>query len=392
MFKKINWKQPKYLLPAIIFLPLLFIGYQVCSLFSDSGDDTEQAVVTEGINTDLPEINQEKTKIKGKYASMLEGFGKVQDYTGVDVVEKEEETSLVDVQAVYDDAEKRRIDSLNNINQLKAEELRERMERERAKRNRKQNEFDDDQRIRERQREMDQLEKQMRMIQQVANGEKIMTEEEKAAERRAALLRERELEEQKRRQDSVRLAEAPRTVTKAGMSGEEYFNTITADEPQPNLIKARIDELVKVKDGSRIRIRLSEDVEIDGEILRKGSYLYAMVTGFTAQRVNARVSSILLGGSIKKVSLKVYDMDCMEGLYVPSSNFRDFSKDVGSAATSGVNINTNTTGNQSVESVAMQALQQAMTSTTSAISNQIRKNKAKIKFNTEIYLVDDSKR
>ena len=27
--KKINWKQPKYMLPLIIYVPLLFVGYFV---------------------------------------------------------------------------------------------------------------------------------------------------------------------------------------------------------------------------------------------------------------------------------------------------------------------------------------------------------------------------
>ena len=31
--KKINWKQPKYMLPLIIYVPLLFVGYFVIDLF-----------------------------------------------------------------------------------------------------------------------------------------------------------------------------------------------------------------------------------------------------------------------------------------------------------------------------------------------------------------------
>ena len=27
ILKKINWKQPKYMLPLIIYFPLLFVGY-----------------------------------------------------------------------------------------------------------------------------------------------------------------------------------------------------------------------------------------------------------------------------------------------------------------------------------------------------------------------------
>lgn len=198
--------------------------------------------------------------------------------------------------------------------------------------------------------------------------------------------------EQKRLRDSIAEANKPVEVNKAGYTSERYFNTVAKGDDNPNLIKARIDEMVKVKDGSRLRLRLSEDVEIEGEILPKGSYLYAMVTGFSAQRVKCTVQSVLLGGSIRKVELQVYDVDCMEGLYVPSSAFREVSQQIGAGAIGGINVNTNTSGNQNLESVAMQALQQAFSTTTSAVGSHIRKNRARIKYNTEVYLVDSSNR
>ena len=38
--KKINFKQPKYLLPAIIYLPLLFVGYFIIDMFNVEVSDT----------------------------------------------------------------------------------------------------------------------------------------------------------------------------------------------------------------------------------------------------------------------------------------------------------------------------------------------------------------
>ena len=124
--------------------------------------------------------------------------------------------------------------------------------------------------------------------------------------------------------------------------------------------------------------------------MKEGSYLYATVNGFTAQRVKASVTSVLLGDQIKKIELSVYDLDGMEGFYVPSSKFREVSKDVGSNAMNmNMNFNQNS-GEMSVESMAMQSLQQALQGTTQAIGKNIRANRAKIKFNTNVYLVDKS--
>lgn len=401
LLKKINWKQAKYIIPAIVLPPLLFIGYQICSLIDFEKEETDTAITTENVNTDLPGINESATDIKNKYDAMLDGFGKVTDYTGVSGVEKEEEVKET-VKGIYSDREKDIIDSVNaaqakqmeELNQLLAEQRRIMTgggssnggsQRSSQRRVISRAEADDDDRINDNE-EMDALTRRMQMIQKMANGEKILTEEEKQ-ERKLEEARKVEI---KRIQDSIALANAPVAVNKAGATGEQYFNTVVDKEEDPNLIRARVDEMVKVRSGSRLRIRLSEDVEIEGEVLKKGSYLYATVTGFNAQRVMAQVTSAKLGNNIKKIALAVYDLDCMEGFYVPASNFREMSRNIG-ANSMNMNVNMNSDNDdQSLQSIAMQSLQQAFQATTSAIGNNIRQNKARIKFNTEIYLVDQS--
>jgi len=388
MIRKINFKQPKYMLPAIALLPLLFVGYQVCRMI-DGSEEVDNSVVTTEVNTDLPEINQNNTELKSKYDAMLSSFGKVTDYTAIEGTEKEEEAKMT-AEMLYSDEEKRRIDSISDAQRRQTEELQRLLEQQKRNMARSgQNVVSreraaEDRRIRDNE-EMEALTRRMQIIQQATSGKPILSEEEKKAQR----LKELEARERKRIQDSIALANAPVAVTKAGAAGEAYFNTVVENDQNPSLIRARVDELVKVRDGSRIRIRLSEDIEIDGEVIRKGSYLYATVTGFAAQRVKASVTSVMLGNKIKKIDLNVYDLDCMEGFYVPESSFRELAKDVGSSAMQ-MNMNINSTGEQSVESMAMQTLQQALTATTSAIGANIRQNRAKIKFNTEIYLVDES--
>ena len=400
-FKKINFKQPKYMIPLLVLIPLLFIGYQVGNMVSFEAETGEQVVQTESVNTDLPEITETKNnETKSKYQAMLDGYGKVTDYTAVNETEKEEEQKMK-VESIYRDEERQRIDSLIAIQNEKAELIRRQFEEQQRQweSDRKasqsgrnvisRRQAEEDQRIRDKQAEEDnyqKLVKQMQLVQQMSNGEKILTDEQKQAKL------QKEIEERERRRvlDSIAKAQAPVQVTKAADAGEKYFNTVTEESGDPNLIKARVDQVVKVSDGSRIRLRLSEDIEIEGNILKEGSYLYATVNGFTAQRVKASVTSVLIGDQIKKIELSVYDLDGMEGFYVPSSKFREVSKDIGSNAMNmNMNFNQNS-GEMSVESMAMQSLQQALQGTTQAISKNIRANKAKIKFNTNVYMVDKS--
>lgn len=402
VLKKINFKQPKYIIPMLVLLPLLFIAYQVSGVISFEKEEVETGVITEDINTDLPEINEEKARIKNRYEAMLDGFGKVTDYTAVDGIEQEEERKQV-ADLGYTDEEKARLDSIEAAREIEDKQLVAQLEEQQRRVMQINQDFQskskteeniitrrqaqEEQRTRDRQ-ELDKFAQQMKMIQDMSSGKPILTEEEKEAQR----IKEIEAKERRRIQDSIAKANAPLEVTKAGAADEEYFHTVTTADEDPHLIKARVDQFVKVKDGSRLRLRLSEDVEIEGEILKKGSYLYATVSGFSAQRVKAKVNSVLLGGQIRKISLSVYDLDCMEGFYVPSSSFRDLAKEVGAGAMQmSVNMNSGD-GEQSMESIAMQSLQQAFSSVTNAISGSIRQNKAKIKFNTEVYLVDTNAR
>lgn len=120
-----------------------------------------------------------------------------------------------------------------------------------------------------------------------------------------------------------------------------------------------------------------------------------MPTGTTLltgqQRVRATITSILAGDKFIKVKLSVFDNDGMEGFYVPESAFRDFVKDAGSSTVQ-QNISFESENGYgsgiSGEAIALQALQNMYNSATSAISSNIRKNKAKIKYNTIVYLIN----
>lgn len=103
-------------------------------------------------------------------------------------------------------------------------------------------------------------------------------------------------------------------------TASDYFNTLAKDAREPKLIKAIIDENIKAVDGSRVRLRLLDDIEINESVVRRGTYLYATVSGFSSGRVKGSINSILVEDELVKVSLSIYDTDGLEGLYVPSAS------------------------------------------------------------------------
>ena len=202
--------------------------------------------------------------------------------------------------------------------------------------------------------------------------------------------------EQKAREEAERRAreEAPSEVIKADNLTHSKFNTVqnySDGLDNTPLIKAMIDQTTKSTDGTRLRFKLLDDVIVEDVKIKKGTYLYGTVSGFGQQRVKANIPSILVGDRFINVSLNVYDIDGMEGFYVPESSFRAFLQNA-AAGVAGQSIQFNQgasmSGSIDAQNIALQAIQNVYQAASSAISGNLRKNKAKIKYNTIVYLIN----
>ena len=86
--KKVNFKQPKYILPLVIFLPLAFLGYTITNFFGEE-DDSKKGVVTDNINMTLPDAkNGEMTD---KMTEMTKRFSEDGAYTAIGALGNEKE-------------------------------------------------------------------------------------------------------------------------------------------------------------------------------------------------------------------------------------------------------------------------------------------------------------
>ena len=167
----------------------------------------------------------------------------------------------------------------------------------------------------------------------------------------------------------------------------DNFNTLSGDKKK-YFITAILDEAQTVVGGSRIRVRLLDDIFIGDYLFQKGSYLYGIVSGFTAQRVMVNITTVLYGDRILKTNLTLYDYDGIKGLYVPNSDFRDMMRQAGSRLAQSSNVNINSTQN-AVQQFMSQAGQDFYRSVTQAVSANIRQNKAKFKYASQIYLINE---
>lgn len=375
ILEKINFRQPKYMLPAILYIPLLGASYFIFDLFHTETVEIQDKTLqtTEFLNPELPGAQIKDDGIGSKYENMAKAWGKIQDYSAVDNIERDE-----------------------------PEEDKEAYESQYT---------EDDLAL------LDQQQQEKDAAAQIAAAKK--REQEALAELEKALAEARlrgqnaamppaeadttttvpphgtvagTIDEQSHSVKAPGADEPPSEVVRKVKTTSDYFNTLAKDAQEPKLIKAIIDEDIKAVDGSRVRLRLLDDVEINECVVRRGTYLYATVSGFSSGRVKGSIGSILMNDELVKVSLSLYDTDGMEGLYVPNSQFRETSKDVASGAVSGnMSMNTGGYGN-SLAQWGMQAVNNAYQKTSSAIGKAIKKNKVKLKYGTFVYLVNGSEK
>lgn len=403
---RINFKQPKYVLPLIIFLPLLVTAYFVFDMF-----DTELAKAptsletTEYLNSNLPQAQVKGDGIGDRYESMLKSFGRIQDYSAVESIERgDSEGNKEAYSSKYSDEDLALLDADAERKAQELEKLRNMQERIRQGAdkgsgmavNDAPDVFDEEERLnRSRQRQDEAMAELHKALAEARlKGQKgvepIATDSVKTPLMQQSIT-EGKVESSTATEGAVKGIDendAAKDVVKAMNKSSDYFFTIAENEPEPNLIKAIIDENITAVNGSRVRLRLLDDVMISDCMINKGSYLYATVSGFGSQRVKGNVQSILVEDELVKVNLSIYDTDGLEGLYVPSSKFRETAQNVAGSAISG-NMNMNTTGGGNMlQQWGMQAINNAYQKTTNAISSTVKKNKAKLKYGSFVYLVN----
>lgn len=403
----INFKQPKYILPLIVFFPLLVTAYFVLDIF-----DTELATAptsletTEYLNSNLPSAQIKDDGIGNRYESMLKSFGRIQDYSAVESIgrgdnEEDKESysskySEEDLTLLNEDAA-RKMQELEKLRNME-ERIRQGVEKGNGMSDTNVpatlSEADRLERTRQRQGEaMAELNKALAEAR--LKGQKglapVNTDTLEAASVQSFLKEGKKGTEGLIIEGAVKGLDedgAAKEVVKLMNKSSDYFYTIAENESEPQLIKAIIDENVTAVDGSRVRLRLLDDVMISDCMLEKGTYLYATMSGFGAQRVKGNVQSILVEDELVKVNLSIYDADGLEGLYVPSSKFRETAQNVAGGAIGG-NMNMNTTGGGNMlQQWGMNALNNAYQKTTSAVASSVKKNRAKLKYGSFVYLIN----
>lgn len=390
---KIDFKKPKYILP-LIALPFLFLlNYGLLSFSKDTGITSEEG--TAELQESIGDVSEQiqNSRIDDKLNAFRSRYKNADGYTAINNLKLDVEEREV-IESQYNEEEKRMLDSIDNalknsIYQSQTEvlsftpkqyskrtvppsissedeELLKAIEQLQGEHQQERG-YDDSPRYDD---PMELFRAQMAVIDSISKANDPQYQEMRIEE-----VPEKEIVQQ------------PKIKVSKASNSHEVFNTVRVGEDN-SFIKAIVDEdIEKGTLGGRLRIRLLDDIMVGGTLLEKGSYLYALIAGYDSQRVKLSITSVMVDDKIFPISLSIYDNDGMEGLYVPASAFRDFTKDLGGNAAGGMNIQMQQDPS-SMNQLYMSTLQRLFTSSSQAMSKTIRQNKVNLKYGTFIYLID----
>lgn len=386
---KVDFRQPKYFFALLVLIPLLFLGYSLSNMFG-SGKGRQATVGKDSFNATMPEaVNEE---MSDKLTAMNQRFDDQGSLTAVGGIgeEVEQKDSVADA---YQGSEADAV-ARHNAEVERQRKLMEQQQERMAAARRNASGYGG---YGSHQEEMDSYTRDIEEIQRRS------MERQRAIQRSLEISDERENDGESYSQSrSKAVVDAkskpkpePLVVTKVREDNRERFHSIAQakDDADATLIRAMIDQTTKAREGTRLRFKLLDDVMVKDVKLRKGTYLYGIVSGFGQQRVMANITSILVGGRFLMVNLSVYDNDGMEGFYVPESAFRDMMREAGAQSLQNNMSFSGGYGSElSGEAVALQALQNMYQSATNTLSAKMRQNKARIKYNTIVYLINKENR
>lgn len=92
-----------------------------------------------------------------------------------------------------------------------------------------------------------------------------------------------------------------------------------------NAITAVVHESQTLVNGAVIKLRLLQDIFINGQKIPAGNFIFGTAT-LNNERLDVEIKSIRTGNNLYPVKLELYDMDGLAGIYIPGAITRDVAK------------------------------------------------------------------
>jgi conjugative transposon TraM protein len=174
-------------------------------------------------------------------------------------------------------------------------------------------------------------------------------------------------------------------VSKAVNPNSFYTIEQNDDTQQQNSIEALIHQTQTIVNGSIIKLRLNNDVTLQGNIIPKNTFLYG-TAALKGERLEVKIDNIQYRNSIFPIQLSVYDIDGIEGIYVPGTINRDSAK-------SSADRSIQTLGLTGItDSWGAQAAGMGIEAAKSLMSKKVKLIKVQVKAGYQVLLYDEKQK
>lgn len=154
-------------------------------------------------------------------------------------------------------------------------------------------------------------------------------------------------------------------------------NEVTED----HAIEAVIHETQTVVSGSTVKLRLTDDIYINGILIPKGNFIYGTAS-LENERLSVIINAIRYQNNLLPVSLAVYDLDGIAGIHIPGSISRDVAKQSTEQSLQNIDITTLD------PSLAAQAANTGIQAAKSLLAKKVKLVKVILKAGYKILLKD----
>jgi conjugative transposon TraM protein len=93
-----------------------------------------------------------------------------------------------------------------------------------------------------------------------------------------------------------------------------------------NTVTAVIHESQTIVTGATVKLRLTNDIFINGVLIPKDNLVFG-IASLDGERLQVKISSIRYGNTLFPVTLSVYDLDGLNGIYIPGAIARNVAKE-----------------------------------------------------------------
>lgn len=170
-----------------------------------------------------------------------------------------------------------------------------------------------------------------------------------------------------------------------GREGTGFYGIdgVVEDKQIQNAIAAAIHETQTLVNGAVVKLRLLQDIDIQGQVIGNGQLIYG-IASLNNERLNIEINSVRFGNTIFPLQLKVYDLDGMEGLYIPGAISRDVAKQSAENSVQSIGLMTMD------HSLPAQAAAAGINAAKSLLTKKLKLVKVTVKEGYQVLLKDNS--